>query len=141
MRIVKLSTAEFPDLGKVREFFQSKLEARAPQGKFRVTAARISRQKGLDPDDYLVFTYKGRVVFTARSGSRLLPNPDGIRETHPYYFIVALGTLRESDVSVEELERRYNLGEERSVNVASSQGWNRLPASPRVDKLWGWLTA
>jgi hypothetical protein len=141
MRVVKLSPKEFSELGNVREFFQSELDARNPQGKFCVTEARISRRNGLAPNDYLVFTYKGRIVFTARSGSRLLPNTGRYRETHPYYFVVALDTLCETDVDVEEFERRHNQRGVRSKNVATSQGWNILPASADLDDLWTWLRA
>ncbi|WFU49148.1 hypothetical protein [Sinorhizobium terangae] len=138
MRIVRLSTREFPDLESVRAFFQSELPSRTPQGRFFVTADRIARTRGLAPSDYLVFTFKGRIVFTARSGSRLLPNAFEHRETHPYYFVLELDTLRETDVDVEELEHRYNGTGRGPINVAT-QGWNRLPASVQVDDLWAWV--
>lgn len=141
MRIVKLSPDEFSDLGNVREFFHSELRARSPQGKFCVTDGRISPRKGLALNDYLVFTYRGRIVLTGRSGSRLLPNPGRYRETHPYYFIVTMDTLCETDVDVEEFERRYNRRGVRTINVAASQGWNTLPASADLDDLWTWLRA
>ncbi|WP_429819360.1 hypothetical protein [Ensifer sp. B1-9] len=139
MRIVKLSRSEFPDLKNARSFFLSELPARKPPGKFCVTEARISRSSGLATDDYLVFTFNRRIIFTARSDSRLQLNAGEHRETHPWCFTVKLATLSETDVEIEALEHKCIQLGMKPTNVASSQGWNRLPASPQVDDLWMWL--
>lgn len=140
MRIVKLSTREFPDLGSVRAFFQSVLPSRTPQGRFFVTADRIARAGGLAPSDYLVFTFKGRIVFSARSRTALYPNAYEHRETHSHCFELEMDTLRETDVALEDFANRYNAVGRKPFQVAT-QGWNRLPASVQLDDLWAWLRA
>lgn len=139
MRVVKLSSDEFPNLESARSFFQSALPVRSPRGKFCVTDARISPKGGLAPGDYLVFTHKSRIVFTARSGSRLLPNRGEFRDTHPWYFVVELDTLREADIGVGEFESKMIRVGLPPKTIGATQGWSRLPGTAQVDELWVWL--
>jgi hypothetical protein len=138
MRIIKLSRAVFDTAADVRHFFVSELPGRTPPGKFRVTPDRIAR-RALEAGEPLVFTYAGRVVFTARAESELLANADQQQERYPNYFIVDLATLREADAGIRDLERRYNRASGADVTIARSQGWNKLPDSNYSEAIWAEL--
>src|SRR5690554_4052753 len=131
MRIVKLGTRPptgFATLDDVRRFFFTEIRERNPPGRFDVTPGRIA-QNGLELDEALVFTYRARVVFTARAGSGLLPNVDEDRHEYPSYFVVEYDTLREADEDVHDIERQYNEAMGARLNVVETQGWNRLSDS------------
>jgi hypothetical protein len=95
MRFVKLGKVEFKTLDDVRRVFRQDLPNRKPPGKFRVKPRHANDKLAFD--EPIVFTYRARVVFTARAGSTLLPNDDDEHEKHPGYFVVKLATLREVD--------------------------------------------
>ncbi len=141
MRIVKLSTnppTGFATLDGVRRFFFTDIRERKPPGRFDVTPGRIA-QDGLVSGEALVFTYKARVVFTARVGSGLMPNEDEERQQYPSYFVVDLATLREADEDFHDVERQYNEATGAGLNLVESQGWNRIPDSIHTDGLWARL--
>jgi hypothetical protein len=138
MRIVKLSTAEFPTLADVKRFFLADISLRTPPGKFRVPPGWIAEDK-IEPNEPLVFTYETKVVFTARAGSGLLQNEDDQRARYPSYFVVNLTTLRTADRRLEDVEREYNSETSANIKMHGSQGWNRLPDTAFTLQLWARL--
>jgi hypothetical protein len=137
MRIVKLSDAEtgLGTLDGVRRFFLEELRHRMPPGKFQVTPGRIA-QDGLSPGELLLFTYRARIVFTARAGSGLEPSHGDESQKYPHYFLVNLATLREADEDFHDVERWYIEATGADVHLVQSQGWSRLPDSIHTNQLW-----
>ncbi len=141
MRIVKLSQTEpigFATLDKVQSFFQDEIWRRMPPGKFHVTPGRIAQDE-LAPGEPVVFTYHGRVVFTARAASGLVPNDDHERQRFPSYFVVDRATLRDADEELHNVEQWYNAATGEDKNLVATQGWNKLPDSPHTEEVWARL--
>jgi hypothetical protein len=139
MRVVKLSSEEFQSPNNVRRFFVQELSRRTPPGKFRVTPGRIARKDGLRRGEFLLFTHKAQIVFTACANSGLVDNlndTDDMREKYPCYFIVDLGTLQEAEVRLDEFENWYRNLSGKHDKLVRSQGWNRLDDSVHTDALW-----
>src|SRR5438874_2374672 len=114
MRIVKLSTGEFPNASNVRQFFLEDLPKRNPKGKFRITPGRIAQ---LGDGERLIFTHKARVVFTGLASSNVLESSDDQRQKYPFYFTVDLPSLKQCDEDGNEFERRYNALNKSSTNI------------------------
>ncbi len=140
MRIVKLSDLDpsFDTLDGVRAFFFHEIWKRTPPGRFRVTRGRIA-QAGLKPGEPLVFTFRRRVVFTARAETELLPNDDEERQKYPSYFVVNLDTLREVDGDLRDVQRQYAKGTGEAIVLVGSRGWNTLPDSEVTSRIWAQL--
>ncbi len=135
MRFVKLSNEDpdFTTLDGVRDFFLKKIPQRTPPGKFRVTPRRISPER-LHPGEPLVFTYQGRVVFTAKAGSGLLRNEDEEYQRYPRYFVVDLTTLCEANEDLSQVQERL-----KAIGLSGSlfsEGWNIFPNSVETQHLW-----
>jgi hypothetical protein len=93
MRIIKLSQeAEFETIFKVLEFFGG-LPRANPPGKFRVPKGWIAGD-ALSADEYLVFTFETRPVFTAIAASGIQKNEDEHRDSCPVFFQIDLDSLK-----------------------------------------------
>jgi hypothetical protein len=92
MRIVKLSEVEFEDERAIDDYFDYLHEA-DPPGKFRITDRRIA-EDGLEPGEYLIFSYNGTICRIALSASGRLDNKDEYKDTYPFYFKINLDTLQ-----------------------------------------------
>ena len=137
MRVVKLSNNDpsFPNLDDVRDFFLEKIHQRKPPGKFRVPANKIKHDK-FSSGEMLVFTYQARVVFTAMAKSELLHNDDSEYQKYPYYFVIDLATLRETNEDLYKIERQVNEETGQSINLVRSQGWIYLDDPAHTQYIW-----
>lgn len=72
MRIIKLSTDEFPTVENLLQYFFAELPSRNPKGQFLVTPDRIALD-AFNLGERLVFTHKAKVVFSAISKTSLIP--------------------------------------------------------------------
>jgi hypothetical protein len=135
VRFVKLSKEDssFASLDDVRHFFFHEIPHRTPPGKFRVTPRRISPER-LHSGEPLVFTYQGRVVFTAKARSGLLPNEDEEYRKYPRYFVVDLTTLCEANEDLSQVQEQLE-----AIGLSGSlfsEGWNIFPDSVETQHVW-----
>lgn len=141
MRLVKLSTSEFPEIDNVHDFFKDDLPQREPPGKFLFPRGWIA-EDGLDASELILFSFMGRVVRVARAASGRLQNTDEYRNDYPYYFVVDMKTVREVDFLVTDLEEAMHRECGVTKSIAVARGWVRLPdteATTRVvERLGGW---
>jgi len=135
MRIIKLSPDIFSSFQQVQDFFLNVLPSRTPPGKFLIPPRHIAK-KNFDADEDLLFTYRSRVVFKARSQSPLQNNKNN--KKYPYYFVVDLSRLQGADRALKDVEQRYKKISRKDVRWAG-QGWNMQPESAQTSALWSWL--
>lgn len=95
MRIIKLNPddIEMKTREMVDSFFLTRLHEKDPKGQFLLTKGRIA-EDGIQPGEYLVFTYLGDLVYVARSASRREATEGPNARQYPHYFCVELTPSR-----------------------------------------------
>jgi hypothetical protein len=131
MRLVKLSTDQFPEETDLLAFFDQKLPARNPPGLFRFAKRRIA-EGSLAPGETVLFSYRGHLRFiaqtkTGRMDNVYMPHPD-----YPCCFIMNLQTLRRANVALAELESPLRTQAGLKVSLGG-RGWTRIPDGKRTE--------
>jgi hypothetical protein len=131
MRLVKLSTKEFPQEAALLAFFNQVLWGRNPPGLFQLPSGWIG-EVGLDKGETLLFTYRGRLRFVAKAETGRMDNIYMPNPAYPYCFVVDRNSLRQADVPVEEVERqlRDKAGLQKSLQA---HGWTKIPDSESAE--------
>lgn len=136
MRIIKLSPKD-PDMrnrGMVDAYFNEVLDRRTPQGQFLITRGRIS-ESGIAPNERIVFTYNGDILYQARASSCRESNSNKAEsKKYPHYFCIDLKTIKEGLRSLRDLENELKiLGLiPQEKNLVKTQAW---PIVKEVDEL------
>jgi hypothetical protein len=132
MRLVKLSTDEFPEESDHLAYFNRELPARRSPGLFRFKG-RIA-EEALDPGETVLFSYRGRLRFVAQAETGRMDNVHMPHVDYPHSFVINLQTVRPTDVPLNELENR--LRAEAGLDVSlRGQGWTRSPDSERAEQV------
>lgn len=118
----------------VDSYFGDVLHKRTPNGKFLLTRGRIAKD-GIKPNERIVFTYIGEIVFQARALTGRNENSDcTVSEQYPHYFCVDLSTIQKGCKSLRELEDE--LKESKMIppgkNLVKSQGWPIVNESDKI---------
>ena len=131
MRLVKLSINEFSTERELQAFFAQKLPARIPPSLF--PCGRQIGEKGLQPDETVLFTYKCRLRFVAKTKTGRMKNTY-VRMDYPNCFVIDMKSLRQADVPLEEVEREFRtqLGFKKSLRT---QSWTRIPDSTQAEQI------
>lgn len=109
----------------VDSYFHQVLQERTPSGQFLLTRGRIA-EDGIQPDERIIFTYLGEVVYQARSLTGRLKNSDETEsERYPHYFCVNIDSIQEGTKSLHDLENELKDTNLISTdqNLVKSQGW------------------
>jgi hypothetical protein len=132
MRLVKLSTDEFPEESDLLAYFDQELPARKPPGLFRFRG-HIA-EEALDPGETVLFSYRGRLRFVARAETGRELNTQMPHVDYPYCFVIDMPTLRRADVPLDHVEHR--LQTEAGLNGSlRGQGWTRIPDSQQAEQV------
>lgn len=129
MRLIKLSVKEFKDLKSVHSYFQdvgSEFRNRGKHGFFCFPKGWIA-EDGLEPDETILFSYKGQVVYVAKTLSGRMPWFGPESADYPNYFQVDLASLMHVSFTVQALETMLTEQAGLSKSITASQGWPRLP--------------
>lgn len=126
MRVIKLNTTkEFPALEDLERYFDNDLPSRNPPGKFRLTKGRIA-EDGLQPGERVIFSYKCCVCFVAYAASGRMENTDEYQNDYPYFFIIDLDHVRQTNFSLQKLEDRLLHKSNEKKYIVRTQGWPRI---------------
>lgn len=140
MRLVKLSTDEFPEIRDVEHFFGDSrmivrdiepLKIRVVPGKFYF-GNQISAD-GLSHGEALLFTYQGKTRFIARaaSGREDAEHAGGFQ----HYFVVDMKSLeRTIEVTIDELEEKLR-AEGLLHKSLKGHAWVRIPDSELLESI------
>lgn len=139
MRIVKLSSSD-PDMvtiEAVHEYFNDKLAARQPQGKFLLTKGRI-KSDGLSIGEIVVFTYKANLVYFAFVSQEVTQNEDPDSSEYPSYFCIDLATLTPCTGTLSEFNQRL-IQQGVTDKKFGGQGWVQVPSAESNPNLESFL--
>lgn len=134
MRVIKLSPND-PDMKtrkKVDQFFLTELPKQERKGRFFFPKGRIAKN-GIQPGEWLIFTYLGNIVYTARSASHRLENKgiDAQQYQYPFYFCIDTSSISSAQGSLSGLEEALRSKGLLNRNLVKSQGW---PIIAETDK-------
>jgi hypothetical protein len=132
MRLVKLSTDEFPEESDLLVYFDRVLPARTPPGLFRFKGHIADG--ALDPGETVLFSYRAHLRFVARAETGRMDNTQIPHVDYPHCFIINLQTLRPANVPLDELENRLRMEAGLDVSLRG-QGWTRIPANEHAEQL------
>lgn len=137
MRIIKLSPDDV-DM-TIREavdvYFHETLPSRTPAGQFLLTRGRI-RKDGLKPQELLVFSYLGKIVYLAKAGSKRIETSGDDAKQYPFYFCVDTITIQKGTGTLDEFEKLVDTANLSEGNIVRSQGWPMLADSPALEEIW-----
>ena len=126
MRIIKLSiTKEFPTLDTLGNYFKYELPSRNPPGKFLLPKEWIA-EDGLQPGEMVIFSYRCCVRFVAQAASGRMKNVDEYQNRYPYFFVIDLNTVRQTNFSLQKLEDRLRHEGDEKKHIVRTQGWPRI---------------
>jgi hypothetical protein len=136
MRVIKLSPNDRDMLTRHRvdTYFREVLPNRSPKGQFLLTKSRIAPD-GIQPNERIVFTYMGEIVYQARALTGRTKNLDKTEsEQYPYYFCVNLDSIEQGCKSLSLLEnelKKSNLISQ-GQNLVKTQAWPIVKESDDV---------
>ena len=124
MRVIKLSPddTDMKTREKVDWFFLTHLHERRPEGQFFFPKGRIA-EDGIQPGEWLIFTYLGSIVYIARSASNRLESKGNNAHLFPFYFCIDTNSIRQAKGSLSALEDILRRKEILDCNLVKSQGW------------------
>ena len=127
MRIIKLSPSDpdMPSIEAVHEYFNEKLASRIPQGRFLLTKGRI-KPDGLSIGEFVVFTYKAKLVYIAVVSQEVTPNLDNDKDDYPSYFCIDLATLTSCKGTLSEFNKKL-IDNHVTDKSFGGQGWVQVP--------------
>ena len=133
MRIIKLNISEIPD-ENINSFFNKVLPER--NGEFRITKGRIHKDK-FSANEKLVFSYKGKICYTAKSLSKIQKNTDNtLNKKYPYYFVIDTSTIKPIDMDIHLFEKEYHNFSHDTKSIARTQGWPYIKDDKIENLLW-----
>ena len=137
MRVIKLSKddEDMESLTDVDIYFQEKLPSRTPPGQFLLTRGRI-RKDGIKPQEPLVFSYLGKIVYLAKARSKRLETTGPDARQYPFYFCVETSTIQKGRGTLVEFENFVDAANLSEGNIVKSQGWPMLADSPALEDIW-----
>lgn len=123
MRIIKLNTTkEFPTLEKLEYYFEHELPLLNPPGKFLMPKRWIA-EDGLQRGERVLFSYKRCVRFIANAVSGSMKNTDEYQNSYPFFFVIDLDTVRQTNFSLQKLEDRLRDEAGETKCIVRTQGW------------------
>jgi len=139
MRVIKLSEKDedFTTIDGVHYYFQNKLKIDY-QGQFLLTTRTINEKK-FDSGELLIFSYKGEIVYIAKSNSGKLPNEGRERERYPDYFIIDINSIENGKGRLKDLEDALD---QHSIphNKIATRGWSIIKededTKEKIKKIW-----
>lgn len=137
MRIIKLSPddVDMTTRDAVDIYFTKTLPSRTPAGQFLLTRGRI-RKDGLKPQEPLVFSYLGKIVYLAKAGSKRMETSGNDAPQYPFYFCVDTTTIQKGTGTLDEFEKQVDAANLSEGNIVKSQGWPMLADSPGLEEIW-----
>jgi hypothetical protein len=142
MRIIKLSPddIEMKTREMVDSFFLTRLHEKDPKGQFLLTKGRIA-EDGIQPGEYLVFTYLGDLVYVARSASRREETEGPNARQYPHYFCVDVDSIKAASGRLAAFEDALRSRGLLDRNLVKSQGWPIVPETDQSrDAIWQIVT-
>lgn len=133
MRLIKLSTDEFPEEADLQAYFTQVLPNRQPPGLFRLPRGWIG-EDGLDVGETLLFSYRGRLRFVGEAETGRMDNTYLPDENYPYCFVINMRSARRANVPLNEVEQRLR-AEAGLTKSLQAQGWTRIPDSDRAEQI------
>jgi hypothetical protein len=123
MRLVKLSTDEFPEDHDLIAYFRDVLPARNPPGLFF-----LGHQIGgdaLEPGETLLFCYRGNIRYVAKAETGRMDSPPAKQDAYPHCFVINLQSVRATELPLAEVEREL---QEKAALTKSMQGraWTKI---------------
>ena len=124
MRIIKLSKVDedFSNRDMVGEYFEKKLKNKVPEGKFELTKTRIAKN-GISPNEKLIFTYEGEIVYLAEAATGRETNKGKQTEKYPYCFYIDMESVRPGHGALATLESKLKEKNLHNKNIVKSQAW------------------
>jgi hypothetical protein len=137
MRIIKLSPddVDMTTRQAVDVYFQKTLSSRTPAGQFLLTSGRI-RKDGVKPQEPLIFSYLGKIVYLAKAGSKRMATSGDDAKQYPSYFCVDTTTIQKGTGTLDEFEKLVDAANLSEGNIVHSQGWPMLADSPALEEIW-----
>ena len=129
MRLIKLSTEEFKADEDVHNYFNnrnSEFHSRGMNGVFIFPNGWIAKNS-IEPNDTILFSYRGNILYVAKTCSELLPWNGKESEAYPNYLEIDLESLKQVSFSVADLETELRNKTGFTNSIAKSQGWPILP--------------
>jgi hypothetical protein len=136
MRIIKLSPddIDFPDRASVDVYFEMTLARRDPVGQFLLTRGRIA-DRGIEPGEPIIFSYKTEITHTARAASGRLRSNQADSQMYPFFFLVDMGTVSKAHGNLSDVETRLAAAGCQK-NIIRTQGWPIISDKHIVDSIW-----
>lgn len=141
MRVVKLSEEkEFSRTREVIEYFEVIIRERTLKGKFRILQTNPDARPKIGAEEFekgkeelVIFSYKGEILYTAKTKSGIMENRDRCRKDYPLYFLIDIKTIkRVFDITLKDLEKRLLRDTGKKYNLARSQAWPKLENSKKT---------
>jgi len=120
----------------VDSFFTGELHKREVPGQFLLTKGRI-RENGISPEEMLVFSYNGDIVYLALSQSERLKNNGPESNEYPFYFCVDITTIVNGKGNLKQLESELKTNK----HIVKTQGWPTIKDSPEIKRIWNQFRA
>jgi hypothetical protein len=132
MRLVKLSTDEFPEETDLHTYFREELPARNPPGLF-LFGHQIASD-GLEVGETLLFCYRGNIRYVATVETTRMDSPPAYQDAYPNCLVIRMESVRRTDVPLTDLERelRQNADLKKSLQ---GRGWTKIPGGNRAEKV------
>jgi hypothetical protein len=133
LRLIKLSTDEFPEEAEIQAYFVKELQGRNPTGLFRFPKGWIG-ENNLSEGETLLFSYRNKLRFVAKAKTGRMDNTYMPHQDYPFCFEINMKTLRNADIPLDEVEHqlRTHAGLQKSLHA---QGWTMIPDSERAEEI------
>jgi len=133
MRLIKLSTIEFPKEKDLQTYFNKELKSRKPVGLFRFQSGWIAKG-ALYEGETLLISYRNRLRFVAKTKTERIENIYMPDPKYPYCFVIDMLSLRYADIHLKDVELKLRDHAELRKSL-QAQGWTKIPDSPQAEEI------